>query len=204
MLKNKKPLKKKAKYVVVDKYTKQAHQEGFVARSIFKLQEIDQKVKLYAPGMSILDLGSSPGSWLQFASKKVGKDGVVIGLDISDVRVTDPNVHFFIQDLFEVAEASAKIKQWAPFDIVQSDAMVKTNGIVESDCSKSIQLVEAGIALSKLHLKSGGVFLAKIFEGPGFNEFWNEFRKYFKKSKVFKPESIREGSREIYVLGYKP
>lgn len=204
-LTHKKPLKRKKEYTVVDSYTKQAHKEGFVARSIFKLQEIEQKIKLYQPGNKVLDLGSSPGSWLQFASQKVGPNGIVIGLDIAEVRVESKNVQFFIQDITNFAEVTQKVSQWAPFDIIQSDAMVKTCGVAESDCARSISLVESGVrmALSPL-LKSGGIFLAKIFEGPGFNEFWNEFRTTFKGSKVFRPEAIRKGSREIYVLGRKP
>jgi len=203
-LKNPKPKKQRKFYEVVDSYTQKAHKEGFVARSVFKLQEIDQKIKLYQKGQKILDLGSSPGSWMQFASTKVGPTGFVIGLDIMEVRVAAPNMKFFLQDMTQVDEVIEKTQEWAPFDIIQSDAMVKTNGIVDSDCAKSIQIVESGILLAKSELlKSGGIFLAKIFEGPGFNPFWNEFRMTFKGSKVFRPDAIRKGSREIYILGYK-
>lgn len=203
-LKNPKPLKKKKPYEVVDAYTQKAHKEGFVARSIFKLQEIDKKIQLYKKDMRILDLGSSPGSWMQFASPKVGPKGVVVGLDIAEVRVSAPNMHFFLQDMTQISEVVEKVSEWAPFDIIQSDAMVKTSGIVDSDCARSIQLVESGIALAQTEiLKSGGIFLAKIFEGPGFNPFWNDFRITFKGSKVFRPEAIRKGSREIYIMGYK-
>ena len=199
----KKKLKKKD-YKVIDAYTKKAHKEGFVARSIFKLQEIDQKIKLYKPAQKILDLGSSPGSWMQYAAKGVGPQGVVVGLDISELRVSGKNMHFFLQDMTDLAATTEKVGEWAPFDIVQSDAMVKTSGIVDSDCARSIALVESGIALAQSPLlKTGGIFLAKIFEGPGFNEFWNVFRQNFKGSKVFRPEAIREGSREIYILGTK-
>jgi 23S rRNA (uridine2552-2'-O)-methyltransferase len=197
--------KKKKPYQVVDAYTKKAHEEGFVARSVFKLQEIDKKIKLYEKGHKILDLGSSPGSWLQFASQKVGSSGLVVGLDIVAIRTNAQNVHFFIQDITDHEGVRNQVQEWAPFDILQSDAMVKTSGIKESDCARSIQLVESAILLAqKGLLKSGGKFLAKIFEGPGFNEFWNEFRKTFKGSKVFRPEAIREGSREIYVMGIMP
>lgn len=203
-LKNPKPKKKKKHYEVVDAYTQKAHKEGFVARSIFKLQEIDKKIQLYKKGFKVLDLGSSPGSWMQFASTNVGPNGVVVGLDIEDVRVSAKNMHFFIQDMTQISEVIEKVGEWAPFDIIQSDAMVKTNGIADSDCARSIQLVESGIALAQSSLlKSGGIFLAKIFEGPGFNPFWNDFRLTFKGSKVFRPESIRKGSREIYILGHK-
>ncbi len=203
-LKNPKPKKQRKFYEVVDSYTQKAHKEGFVARSVFKLQEIDQKIKLYQKGQKILDLGSSPGSWMQFASTKVGPTGFVVGLDISELRVSAPNMAFFLQDMTNVEEVIEKTHEWAPFDIIQSDAMVKTNGIVDSDCAKSIQIVESGILLAKSELlKSGGIFLAKIFEGPGFNPFWNEFRMTFKGSKVFRPDAIRKGSREIYILGYK-
>ena len=201
----KKIKKKKKPYQVVDAYTKKAHEEGFVARSVFKLQEIDKKIKFYERGQKILDLGSSPGSWLQFASQKVGSAGVVVGLDIVSIRMNAQNIQFFIQDITDHEGVKAQVSEWAPFDILQSDAMVKTSGIKESDCARSIQLVESAIALAQGGLlKSGGKFLAKIFEGPGFNEFWNEFRKVFKASKVFRPEAIREGSREIYIMGIKP
>ena len=201
----KKIKKKKKPYQVVDAYTKKAHEEGFVARSVFKLQEIDKKIKFYERGQKILDLGSSPGSWLQFASQKVGSAGVVVGLDIVSIRMNAQNIQFFIQDITDHEGVKAQVSEWAPFDILQSDAMVKTSGIKESDCARSIQLVESAIALAQGGLlKSGGKFLAKIFEGPGFNEFWNEFRKVFKASKVFRPEAIREGSREMYIMGIKP
>ncbi|MEZ4814571.1 MAG: RlmE family RNA methyltransferase [Bdellovibrionota bacterium] len=203
-LKNPKPKKKRKHYQVVDDFTKQAHKEGFVARSIFKLQEIDQKIKLFQKGQKILDLGASPGSWMQFASNKIGPTGVVVGLDIVELRVSAANMHFFMQDMTDIEGVISHVGEWAPFDIIQSDAMVKTNGIVDSDCAKSIQLVESGILLAQSELlKSGGIFLAKIFEGPGFNPFWNEFRMTFKGSKVFRPEAIRKGSREIYIMGYK-
>lgn len=203
-LKNPKPKRKRKEYEVVDAYTQQAHKEGFVARSVFKLQEIDKKIQLYQKGLKILDLGSSPGSWMQYASTKVGPTGIVVGLDLDEVRVTAPNMKFFIQDMTEISEVVEKTNEWAPFDIIQSDAMVKTSGIVDSDCAKSIQIVESGILLAQSELlKSGGIFLAKIFEGPGFNPFWNEFRMTFKGSKVFRPEAIRKGSREIYILGHK-
>ena len=201
----KKIKKKKKPYQVVDAYTKKAHEEGFVARSVFKLQEIDKKIKFYERGQRVLDLGSSPGSWLQFASQKVGSTGLVVGLDIVSIRMNAQNIHFFIQDITDHEGVKAQVNEWAPFDILQSDAMVKTSGIKESDCARSIQLVESAIALAQGGLlKSGGKFLAKIFEGPGFNEFWNDFRKVFKGSKVFRPEAIREGSREIYIMGIKP
>jgi 23S rRNA (uridine2552-2'-O)-methyltransferase len=198
-------MKKKKNYQVVDAYTQEAHKKGFVARSIFKLQEIDKKSSLYQKGQKVLDLGSSPGSWLQFASQKVGPAGLVVGLDIAEIRVSSPNILFFIQDITEITAVKELLAEHLPFDVVQSDAMIKTNGIVDSDCAKSIQLVESAIALCQLGvLKSGGIFLAKIFEGPGFNEFWNDFRRSFKGSKVFKPEAIREGSREIYIYGKMP
>ena len=200
-----KPKKQKKRYEVVDPYTKKAHEQGFLARSIFKLEEISKKINLYTPGQKVLDLGSAPGSWLQFASQKVGAKGEVVGLDITEIKTKLANVRFFLQDISDSDETLRIIQPWVPFDLIQSDAMVKTSGIVESDCARSIQLVENAIALTQRGaLKPGGKFLAKIFEGPGFNEFWNEFRRNFKGSKVFRPEAIRKGSREIYILGHLP
>lgn len=195
---------KKNQYEVVDQYTKKAHSQGFVARSVFKLQEIDQKAQIYKGAKKVLDLGCSPGSWSQFAHNKLkpGEDNLVLGIDIEPVRVNLPHFQFMLGDLFEVSDLLERLEEFAPFDVVQSDAMTKTTGIAETDCLRSVGLVESAVYLSEQGLlKPGGVFLAKVFEGAGFTEFWTEFRKKFNKAKVFRPQAIRKGSREVYVYG---
>jgi 23S rRNA (uridine2552-2'-O)-methyltransferase len=193
--------RKGQKYNPKDAYFKAAKKEGFVARSAFKLEEMDKRWRFFKPGMTVLDLGCAPGSWLQYTSRKVGVKGRLLGFDIEPVRVNLPNVRTEVADLTKLKPADSRIAEFAPFDFVQSDAMVKTVGISDSDCARSVALVECALALAVSVLKPGGGFVAKVFEGPGFTEFYVQFKRKFDKTFVSKPEAVREGSREVYVVG---
>jgi 23S rRNA (uridine2552-2'-O)-methyltransferase len=194
--------RKGLRYNPRDDYYKRAKKEGFVARSAFKLEEMDKRWKFFRTGMNVLDLGCAPGSWLQYASQKVGPRGHLVGVDIEPVRVDLKNVETHVMSIFDLNTETKFLKPWLPFDVVQSDAMVKTVGISDSDVARSIALVEATLSLAESGiLKVGGHFIAKIFEGPGFTEFYSDFKRKFKKNYVSKPEAVREGSREVYVVG---
>lgn len=189
-------------YVPQDAGYRDAKKRGFVARSALKLEEIDVKHKIFKRGMKILDMGCAPGSWLQYASTKSGKKAQLVGFDLEDVRIDLPNVTTYREDLSTLTVEDERIKELLPFDLIQSDAMVKTTGIAFTDCSRSIALVEAVLDLARSGaLRYGGSFVAKIFEGPGFTEFYTDFKKLFAKNAVQRPESSREGSREVYVIG---
>jgi 23S rRNA (uridine2552-2'-O)-methyltransferase len=193
---------KPTRYVPKDAVYHEAKARGFVARSAIKLEEIDRKHKLYRKGMKILDLGCAPGSWLQYASPKVGPEGVLLGIDLDPVRVDLKNVKTVVGDLTALSKESEFFKEVGVFDLFQSDAMVKTSGIAEADCARSIALVEHGLNLARSGLlKEGGTFIAKVFEGPGFTPFYVQFKRLFSKASVNKPEAIRQGSREIYIVG---
>lgn len=190
------------RYVPKDKHYHEAKKAGFVARSALKLEELDHQFKIFSKNQKILDLGCAPGSWLQYASKKVGLKGFLLGIDLDPVRVNLPNVKTIEADLNEIKIESEIFEGLLPFDIVQSDAMTKTTGIPDSDCARSIALVEGAVELCKNGaLKPGGTFVAKVFEGPGFTPFYVEFKKLFKKCSVAKPDATRKGSREVYVVG---
>jgi 23S rRNA (uridine2552-2'-O)-methyltransferase len=193
------------KYNPKDAYFKAAKLQGFVARSAFKLEEMDKRWRFLKPGMSVLDLGCAPGSWLQYSSRKVGPKGKLLGVDIEPVRVDLPNVKTVVGDLTRLKAEDPIFADYKPFDFVQSDAMVKTVGISDSDCARSVALVESALALAEQVLKPGGGFVAKVFEGPGFTEFYVVLKRKFGKTYVSKPEAVREGSREVYVvaLGFK-
>jgi len=194
--------RKGLRYNPKDDFFKRAKEAGFVARSAFKLEEMDMRWKFFKAGQKILDLGCAPGSWLQYASQKVGPRGHLVGVDIDPVRVNLKNVETHVVSIFDLSPETECIAVHAPFDVIQSDAMVKTVGISDSDVARSLALVEAGMALAdKGVLKVGGTFIAKVFEGPGFTEFYTDFKKKFKKAHVGKPEAIRSGSREVYVVG---
>lgn len=197
---SKKP--KSRKYEPKDAAFFEAKARGFVARSALKLEEIDKKHKLYRKGMKVLDLGCAPGSWLQYASPKVGPQGFLLGIDLDPVRVDLANVRTVVGDLTELNPQSEFFQGVETFDLFQSDAMVKTSGIAEADCARSLALVDHGLNLARKGLlKEGGTFIAKVFEGPGFTPFYVQFKRLFAKCSVNKPDSIREGSREVYILG---
>ena len=194
--------RKGLRYKPQDEYYKIAQKDGFVARSALKLQSIDERWKIYKRGIKVLDLGCAPGSWLQYASKKVGKKGHLVGIDIEEVRVDLPNVETHILSLYDLKPGAAPLKEFVPFDVMQSDAMVKTIGVADSDVARSIALVEASLKLAEEGaLRYGGTFIAKVFDGPGFTEFYSEFKKKFRKQYVAKPKAVRKGSREVYLVG---
>jgi 23S rRNA (uridine2552-2'-O)-methyltransferase len=193
--------RKGLKYEVRDEFYKKAKEKGFVARSAFKLEEIDRKQNLYKAGMRILDLGCAPGSWLQYASRRVGSSGRLFGIDLDEVRVNLPNVETVQGDIFELRADDPRIASYLPFDFIQSDAMTKTVGVSDSDCARSVALAEYALHLAdKGVLKTGGSYLCKVFEGPGFTEFYTTLKRRFRRCSVNRPESIRPGSREVYVL----
>lgn len=194
--------RKGLKYVPQDKHYFEAKKAGFVARSALKLEELDLKNQIFSRGQKVLDLGCAPGSWLQYASKKVGPSGKLLGIDLDPVKVSLANVVTIVGDLSELTAESEILQELRPFDVVQSDAMTKTTGIADSDCARSIALVESGLNLCRNGiLKTGGTFVAKVFEGPGFTEFYVSFKKFFHRTLVSKPEATRQGSREVYVIG---
>lgn len=189
-------------YKPQDEYFKKAKKEGYVARSAFKLEEIDKKLRLYSKGMRVLDLGCAPGSWLQYASLKVGPSGKLWGIDLDPVRVDMPNVQTVVGDILNLNAQSPELQPYLPFDMIQSDAMAKTSGVYDADSARSLILAEHGLkmALSGC-LRVGGSFICKVFEGPGFHEFYLALKMGFKKCSVNRPEAIRKGSREVFVVG---
>lgn len=194
--------KKRGAYEPQDEFFHLAKEKGFVARSALKLEEIDKKHKLLKRGMKVLDFGSAPGSWLQYVSKKIAAKGVVVGTDLVEIRVSAKNIVFFQADLFEIHSKDHRIVEHAPYDLFLSDAMIKTTGIADADSASSLNLVEHCFQLAQSGLlKADGSFLAKIFEGPGFPEFYADFKRRFKKTRIERPKAIRKSSREAYVLG---
>jgi 23S rRNA (uridine2552-2'-O)-methyltransferase len=185
-----------------DFFYKKAKDQGFAARSIFKLEEIDKKHQFYKPGMKVLDLGAAPGSWMQYASKKIGPKGFILGVDLSEINIKFLNGRAVMGSIFDLKVNEEPLKSHLPFDFFQSDVMTKTTGVPEVDCARSIALVEYALFLAREGaLREGGNFVAKVFEGPGFQEFINEMKKYFQKLQFHRPKATRTQSREVYVVG---
>jgi len=175
-----------------DTYFKKAKSEGYFARSAYKLIEINKKYKLVKKDDVVLDLGTSPGSWVQVCLElKVRR---VLGVDLEHSKVDHENFEF-INDGIE----NLKVDEIGKFDVVLSDMAPNTSGVM--DAEKTIDLTRDAFNVAKKVLKSKGNFLAKTFQGTGFDELTREVRKSFEFFKIIKPKASRKESREMYLLG---
>ena len=184
-----------------DHYSQKARKDHFPARSVFKLQEIQQKVNLIQRGNSVLDLGCSPGSWLMLAATLTGPTGSVVGIDLKPATVTLPShVRVFIADMLalpdEISEAIGR-----EFHVVISDMAPSTTGNRSVDATRSYDLCQAALTTAQNRLLPGGSFVCKILQGEDFNQFIQRIKSMFNKHHIFKPQSSRKASREIYIIG---
>lgn len=190
---------------VKDPFRTRAKIEGFPARSVYKLKEIQDKYRLIQPGQRIVDLGSHPGSWLKYCSQLVGPQGLVLGVDLKDPSIPlPPNARFIRADLLTMGREV--FEDWVGrTDVVVSDLAPKTCGIKWLDQQRSLNLNLRALELSSFLLKKGGDLVLKIFEGPGLNDFTKELTRCFTEVKVRKPKSSRSGSPEIFLVarGFK-
>lgn len=196
-------LESMAQYQPQDKYFKKAKEEGFRARSAFKLQAIDERYHLVNPGMKVLDLGAAPGSFLQYISQVVGPKGLGIGIDLQKIEELQlPNVRTYQGDIND-KELYKKIVQengLKQFDLITSDLAPKTTGIPFVDGGASLDLNLRVLETAKTYLKKDGAVVMKIL--PGFNEgdLIGEARKQFTTVKKFRPQAIRKTSGESYII----
>jgi 23S rRNA (uridine2552-2'-O)-methyltransferase len=190
-------------FKVKDHYFKKAKKENFAARSVFKLEEIDQRFRLFRSGQDVLDLGASPGSWSQYASQKVGNKGRVLGIDLSPVTVSLPNAKFIHADLrdLKLEEVVRSHGFEKPFDLVLSDMAPKTTGIRITDQARSMELCELALDVAQRFLKPGGHFVCKLFHSDDFNKLRDEIKKQYDKFEAVKPDSTRKISKEIFLVG---
>jgi 23S rRNA (uridine2552-2'-O)-methyltransferase len=184
-----------------DHYFHRAKKEHFLARAVYKLEEIQKRYKLLKPGYRVLDLGAFPGSWVQFTSNIVGSRGLVLGVDIKDITHSFPgNVSLLQRDVFEPGFPEELASRYAPFDVVLSDMAPATSGIRVADSARSALLVEQALHVARLTLKPNGDFLTKIFQGSDFHDLLPEIKKVFNQVKVVKPAASRKQSKEVYIL----
>jgi 23S rRNA (uridine2552-2'-O)-methyltransferase len=185
-----------------DEFVKRAQKEGYRARAAYKLIEIDDKDKLIKPGMTIVDLGSTPGSWSQVAVQRLKGNGKVIALDILDMTGI-AGVTFIQGDFRE--EAVLKQLQTAinnkPVDLVIADMAPNISGVKDVDQAGAAYLTELALEFSKDWLKPNGNFLVKVFIGAGFDELVKTMRLHFDKVVTRKPKASRDRSSEVYLLG---
>jgi 23S rRNA (uridine2552-2'-O)-methyltransferase len=186
--------------VEVRYYARKAKGRGYGARSVFKLQEIDERERLIKPGLMVLDLGASPGSWMQYVSERLEKKGVVVGLDLKALkRPLKPNERFVKGDVYELSPDDVS-KDCKRFDLILSDMMPNTIGHKASDHYRSIALAERALYFVDGLLRPGGHFLIKVWQGSDFEAYRDMLRERFRKVKIKKPRSSRPNSREVYLL----
>jgi 23S rRNA (uridine2552-2'-O)-methyltransferase len=187
---------------VNDPYVLRAKREGYRSRAAYKLMELDERDHLLKPGMTVVDLGATPGGWSQVASKKVGTAGRLVALDVLEMQPLH-NVTFIQGDFREEAVLDELVKTLAgrPVDLVISDMAPNISGIDLSDQARAMHLAELALEFAVEHLKPGGNFLVKVFQGEGSEDFVHQMRGHFQQVLTRKPPASRGRSSEIYLLG---
>ncbi len=186
---------------IKDHYFHKAKRDGYVARSAYKLEEIDKKHRLLRKGDLVLDLGCSPGSWLQYAAGKVGEQGQVLGVDLQTVKLSLPkNVKVLQADIFEMTVKDLEMNG-DMVDVILSDMAPKTTGIRDTDAQRSYALNQQVFELSGDLLRPHGTLLVKAFQGAPLEQLRREFSSSFAQVKLCKPKSSRSESVEIFLLG---
>jgi 23S rRNA (uridine2552-2'-O)-methyltransferase len=187
-----------------DEFVKRAQKEGYRARAAYKLIEIDDKDKLIKPGMTIVDLGSTPGSWSQVAVQRLKGQGKVIALDILDMTEI-AGVTFIQGDFREEAVLKRLLEALnnKPVDLVIADMAPNISGVKDVDQAGAAYLTELALEFSSEWLKPGGNFLVKVFVGSGFDGIVKTMRQRFDKVVTRKPKASRDRSSEVYLLGLK-
>lgn len=186
-----------------DHYAQRARKENYPARSVYKLKEAQTKYRLIRKGDRVLDLGCSPGSWLLYAAELTGNRGEVLGIDQKAVTIRMPaQVKTLTADILTIDGTWIEKENLANrFNAVLSDMAPATTGSKAVDAIRSYQLCEAALNIAQMVLVPGGSFFCKIFQGEEFKLFSDSVKSRFQRHSIFKPQSSRKESKEIFVLG---
>lgn len=191
-----------------DEFVLRAQREGRRSRAVYKLEEIDQRDHLLRPGLTVLDLGSAPGGWSEYAIERLTARGQPQGRVLAtDILPMDPlpGVEFVMGDFTEDAvllELDRRLAG-APVDLVLSDMAPNISGVDDVDLARTMYLAELALDLARRVLRPGGDFLVKVFQGAGYEEFVKALRTEFATATVRKPKASRSRSREVYLLARK-
>ena len=182
-----------------DTYVRQSKVDGYRARSVYKLIEIDEKFKIFKDKMHVIDVGAAPGSWSQYASKVINK-GQIISVDLKKMEEIKNTIQ--IQGDFMKQDIQREIKSHLNknSDVVMSDMAINTTGIKDIDSIQTGELCKEAMIFSKEILSKKGFFISKIFIGSTFNEIVALGKNIFKEVKVFKPKSSRKDSKESFII----
>lgn len=184
-----------------DPYVKKAAADGYRSRAVYKLVELDEKDRLIKPKSVILELGASPGGWTQYLSRRAGAGSIIVASDILPMDGL-PDVDFILGDFTEqsTADEIARVMKNRRCDLVLSDMAPNISGVVVSDQAKAMGLVELALESAREFLRPEGVFVVKVFQGAGFDDYMKQVRNSFKSVKVRKPVASRPRSREVYLV----
>jgi 23S rRNA (uridine2552-2'-O)-methyltransferase len=186
---------------VTDPYVQLAKQEGYRSRASYKLLEIIERDHLLKPGMRVVDLGATPGGWSQVVAQKLAGQGKVIALDLLEM-VPLAGVTFIQGDFREDAVLAELVKalDGRPVDLVISDMAPNLSGVGLVDQARAMHLAELALEFALQHLKPGGSFLVKVFQGDGFDEYIRTMRGHFKQVATRKPKASRGRTNETFLL----
>ena len=184
-----------------DEFVKLANKENWRSRAVFKLKEIDEKYNLIKANSRILDLGSAPGGWSQYASQK-HKNIEILAIDLLYMEGLE-NVNFVQSDIEDFSDNYLKNDSFDKIDLVMSDIAPNISGIESADVAAVLHLAEIVTEIALSTLNNSGNLLIKLFQGKGTDEFLNETRKLFRTVRIIKPKASKTNSREIYMLATK-
>jgi 23S rRNA (uridine2552-2'-O)-methyltransferase len=192
--------KRENPYKKPDRFTIEAKNRGYPARSVFKLEEIDRRARLFKPGQRVLDLGAAPGSWSLYVLQKIGARGKLLAVDLSPLAQVLPPPGEFVQgDALSLSNET--LAKFAPYDVVVSDMAPSTTGMRDADQARSFDLFVRALAVAGELLAPGGAFVGKIFMGPDFAEAKKRVKQLFAEERTMRPEGTRTSSYEVFVVG---
>jgi len=192
--------KKSGKNQWADHLTLRAKNENYPARSVYKLEEIQNKFHVMKQNDLVFDLGCAPGSWLLYAAKQVGNTGKVFGIDLKKIEINLPENVVAIEDNILNLTQDFFLTQKTLFNVILSDMAPGTTGRKDVDALRSFELCTMALKIADDCLLQNGNFVCKIFQGNDFNVFQKNVKSKFKECKIFKPESCRKQSKEIYII----
>jgi 23S rRNA (uridine2552-2'-O)-methyltransferase len=184
-----------------DPFVKRAQAEGWRSRAVFKLEELIERDRLLKPGMVVVDLGAAPGGWSQMVRERLGDAGRIVALDILPMQGI-AGVEFIEGDFREetVVQQLEATLQGAAVDLVLSDMAPNMSGVGVADQARAMHLAELAQEFAAVHLKPGGAFVVKLFQGRGFDEYLRNLRKAYERVSMRKPKASRARSPEAYAL----
>jgi 23S rRNA (uridine2552-2'-O)-methyltransferase len=191
---------RKNPYARPDRFTRAAKDAGFPARSVFKLEEIDRRVRLLRSGMRVLDLGATPGSWSMYAAQKIGHAGRLLAVDVEPIPVVLPPQAVFVQG-DALSLANEELERFAPYDVVLSDMAPRTTGNRITDQARSFELFMRALAVASALGARGGSFVGKIFMSDDLPVARAELQRQYESERLIRPEGTRSVSTEIFVVG---